>query len=74
MIEYCYFNNFLFKTVDNQIDYYICPKFHNKWMEVDDDAISSGIYPSNDYEELSEQEALQFALTLGMDEASFNAK
>lgn len=71
MINYCYYHNFLFKTVDGQEDYYICPKYNKQWMEVDDFAIENGIYPRNSFNELSEEQALNMALRLGMDKEKF---
>lgn len=67
--SYCYFGRVLFKTDENGNDFWINPKFHDSWQEVDSE---HGPHPSSDDPKMSEKEALKFAKELGMSEEAFN--
>jgi len=68
---YCYFGRTLFKTDANGNDFWINPKFHDSWQEVE---FEHGPHPSVDYPELDREGALEFARELGMSEEAFEGK
>lgn len=68
--SYCYFGRILFKTDENENDFWINPKFHDSWQEVE---FEHGPHPSSDYPKMSEEEALKFAKELGMSEEAFKS-
>lgn len=65
---YCYFGKTLFKTDAEGNDFWINPKFHDEWQEVE---FEHGPHPTSDYPVLEESEALEFAMGLGMSEEAF---
>lgn len=67
--SYCYFGRTLFKTDENENDFWINPKFHDSWQEAD---FESGQHPRASYPQLTREEALEFARELGMSEEAFN--
>lgn len=68
---YCYFGNTLFKMCADGSDFWINPKFHDSWQEVD---FEHGPHPRADYPELSKDEAIEFAKAIGMGEEAFDGK
>ena len=67
--SFCYFGRTLFKTDENGNDFWINPKFHDSWQEVN---FENGPHPSSDYPMLDENGAKEFAKELGMSEEAFN--
>ena len=66
---YCYFGTILFKSDINGNDFWINPKFHDSWQEVD---FEHGPHPCVNFPKLTREQALQFAMKLGMSEQAFN--
>ena len=52
--SFCYFGRTLFKTDENGNDFWINPKFHDSWQEVN---FENGPHPSSDYPMLDENGA-----------------
>lgn len=62
------YQNFLFKLGEDGTDYWVSSKFNDGWHEVE---YERGPHPSYDFTEITENEALEFALSLGMTQEDF---